>query len=306
MNSAGLRLAHFSDIHVTARPLGWRFRDLFTKRSTGWVNLRMLGRGARFQHAARVLGILRNELEQLRPDHLIFSGDATSLGFGPEFARAAEILDVGRENALAGLAVPGNHDYYTRRAARSGDFERCFGPWQIGKRIGAETYPFAQRVGDFWLVAVNSSKGNRWTWDASGAVGKAQLERLQKLFASLSPGPRILVTHYPLCLSSGEPEPRYRGLRDLQELIGIAEEAGVCLWLHGHRHQAYHFQSTPFASFPVICAGSATQAGHWSYGLYEITGNQLKGQRRKYSVSTQLFQELELFELTLPRVFGSG
>ena len=34
-----IRLAHVSDVHVSARPLGWKPRDWFNKRTTGWMNL---------------------------------------------------------------------------------------------------------------------------------------------------------------------------------------------------------------------------------------------------------------------------
>ena len=54
-----IRLAHFSDIHLTARPLGWRVRDAFNKRPSGWVNVAVLGRGASFKHANDVTGALR-------------------------------------------------------------------------------------------------------------------------------------------------------------------------------------------------------------------------------------------------------
>src|SRR5438105_2040610 len=38
------RLAHLSDIHITAPALEWRLGDWFTKRYPGWVNFRWLGR----------------------------------------------------------------------------------------------------------------------------------------------------------------------------------------------------------------------------------------------------------------------
>ena len=40
-------------------------------------------------------------------EHILFSGDATALGFESEMRLAAELLEVDRR---PGLAVPGNHD----------------------------------------------------------------------------------------------------------------------------------------------------------------------------------------------------
>src|SRR5262249_48481718 len=171
-----VRLAHFSDVHVTARRPRWRREDWFNKRFAAWFNLRLLGRGSRFRQAEEVLTALQEAPQLRRPDRLIFTGDATAMGFDEELARAAPLLLVDR---FPGLAVPGNHDYCTRAAMLSGDFERHFAPWQVGERVDGETYPFAQKVGPVWLVAVNSATANRWAWDARGAVGPAHLQPLE-------------------------------------------------------------------------------------------------------------------------------
>jgi len=291
-----VRLVHLSDIHITAPNLEWLRQDWFNKRLAAWVNYRWLGRGLRFRHANQVLSRLMSEIQKRGIDHIIFSGDATALGFASEFQKAAEIL---RVDALSGLAVPGNHDYCTVPAAASGYFERSFAPWLEGRRVDEETYPFAQRVGDVWLVGVNTATGNRLAWNAGGAAGPAQRRRLSLLLAELEPGPRILVTHYPICLASGKREHRTHGLRDLHELVEVAAQGGITLWLHGHRHGFYYFQRPPFAPFPVICAGSSTQTGLWSYPEYTVTGNQLQVLRRVYNPVANTFEDADRFELQL-------
>ena len=149
------------------------------------------------------------------------------------------------------------------------------------------------------LIAVNSSAGNRWVWDASGRVGRGQLERLEKLLPRLEPGPKILVTHYPICLSSGRREYPWRGLRDAAQLIEVAARGGVRLWLHGHRHASYHLLAPPRAPFPVINAGSATQNKVWSYAEYSFDGNHVKVRRRVYEPGASCFCDRQAFELTL-------
>jgi hypothetical protein len=154
-------------------------------------------------------------------------------------------------------------------------------------------------VGPLWLIGVNSSKGNRWFWDASGRVGGEQLKRLEILLGRLEPGPRILVTHYPVCLARGEPEHRHHNLRDLADLLQTAEHGGICLWLHGHRHESYHHASAEEAPFPIICSGSATQSGRWSYGDYTVTGTRFQATRRVFSLGEGDFQDGERFELEI-------
>jgi hypothetical protein len=196
--------------------------------------------------------------------------------------------------------VPGNHDYYTRAAAAAGLFEHYFAPWQTGERVDEALYPFAQRVGPVWLIGVNSATGNRWAWDAGGSVGPAQLARLERLLECLGPGLRILVTHYPYALPDGSVERRSHRLRDRARLIEVAQRGGVCLWLHGHRHEAYHLVHPRHAPFPILCAGSATQTGLWSYGDYTLTGRHLQAVRRVFTPGESRFCAAETFEVQLP------
>jgi len=294
-----IRLAHLSDVHISARPLGWTARDWFSKRLTGWMNLNCFGRARRFRETDEVFLRLMGELRQRQLDHVVFSGDATALGFPAEFEHAAKLFGINGPEPLPGLAVPGNHDYYTSVAERAGLFERYFASWQSGERIGTHVYPFAQRVGPIWLVGVNSCTANFWCWDASGRVGAAQLERLQQLLTRLGDGPRILVTHYPVALADRRPESGHHGLRDLDALIAVAARGGVGLWLHGHRHGAYRHLDNGLAPFPVVCAGSATETGRWSYGEYQIDGRDLQAVRRVYDPSARAFRDAEAFALTL-------
>lgn len=291
-----VRFVHVSDIHLTVPITSWRVEDTFNKRLFAWLNLHVAFRKWRFRHAETVLHALARDLRQ-RPAHVIFSGDATAMGFGEEVARAAELLNVA---TMPGLATPGNHDYCTKTAKREGHFEKHFAPWLVGERVGTEVYPFAQRVGGAWLVTACSAEGNFWPWDATGLVGEEQLARLEKLLARLEGGPRILVTHYPVVSSWGWPEFFLRRLRDLSELMRVAEKGGVGLWLHGHIHKPFYFEAGQHARFPIICAGSATQAGYWTYGDYTLRGNKLSARWRVYDEPKGEFRDGEAFELQLP------
>jgi predicted MPP superfamily phosphohydrolase len=261
--------------------------------------LRWLGREHRFCHSQKVLNELTADLRENPPDRIIFSGDATGLGFGSELVRAVDLLGVNKPNGLQGLAVPGNHDYYTPEVERSGIFEKHFAPWQKGERMDGATYPFVQQVGPIWLIGVNSCTGNRWFWDATGRVEDAQLERLRRLLHQLSPGPRILVTHYPIARPGGEPERPDHCLRNLHDLILVAREGGIGLWLHGHQHVPYVLTDPLVVPMPTICAGSLTQTGKWSYYEYTIDQGLLRAERRSYSLETKSFEKQENVELHL-------
>lgn len=290
-----LRIAHFSDLHLTARPLKLGRLDWFGKRATGWFNAK-LGRGRLFLDASTIAATMAADIRSRHYDHVIFSGDATTIGLRIEFDEVERVLRLNDPWPPA-LAVPGNHDYYIRRAVKSGDFERVFAIWQQGERVDQHTYPYAQKVGPIWLVAVNSAQANLFVWDSRGRVGRHQLNRLAQLLRRLPPGPRIMVTHYPLCLESGGREHLWRRLRDARRLRELARDAAVKLWLHGHRHVNYYRPADPSLPFPIVCAGSATQFGRWSYNEYTFVDGQMHGRRRVWSPEKATFVDGDGFSL---------
>lgn len=295
-----VRLAHFSDVHLTSPALGWRVRDLFGKRATGWVNVQVLGRGHRFRYANRVVEALLREFHERPYDHLVFSGDATTMAFESEMAEAAHRLGVWDATLPPCIAVPGNHDLYTYGAVRKRAFEFAFSAWQQGERVDPDhTYPFARKVGHVWLIAVNSARANFWPWDATGKVGAAQLERLRKLCHSLGPGPRVVVSHYPILTRLRKPEARWHRLKDWKHARDAAAECGVTLWLHGHKHGWYVLPAGEHQPFHSVNVGSSAQTNLWGYHEYRIDGLRLQGLRRAYRLDADRFEDQEAFDLTL-------
>ncbi len=294
-----IRIAHFSDVHLTAPRRGWRVRDALSKRAVGWANLNLLGRGARFARAARAAAALRAACAARHFDALAFSGDASALGFASEVRAAADALGANDPALPPGVAVPGNHDLYVGRAASARAFAAAFAPWLAGTRLGPHAFPFARKIGHVWLVMLNSAQPNVLAWDARGRVGESQLARFRELCASLGDGPRIVVSHYPILMEGHRPEPRWHRLRDWRAARDAAAACGVKLWLHGHRHRWYALPPAAELPFVTVCAGSATQEHHWGYCEYEIDGTRLRGLRRTFDPGAGAYADADTFELEL-------
>ncbi len=295
------RLIHFSDIHLFHAQAKWKPRDFLSKRVTGYLNNRFLPRGHRFKQAPQVLHKLVEDVYARSPDLVVFSGDATTLGVEEEFEMAVQVLRIGQEDVPPALAVPGNHDYYTTRSTKTGLFEKHFAPWQQGHRLDDEIYPFARKVGKVFVVAVNSCQWNRWSWDSTGRVGVDQLIRLERLLSSAEAqgAIKVLVTHYPLALADGKPEGRHRRLRDLHDLLKVAQNGGVQLWLHGHRHDAYVIPANSERSLAALCVGSGTQHDHWSYGEYLFEDGHLIVRQYAYQPELDRFTQVQKADLRL-------
>lgn len=285
-----LRFLHYSDVHLTVPKLGWRTRDVFSKKVVGWVNVKLLGRGHRFRHAPAVADAMIAAARHRGHDAILFSGDATKLAFEPEFAFASQTLGVGDTALPPAVCVPGNHDYYTARDVRIGHFEKHFAPWLEGERVDDHRYPFARRVGHVWILCLNSSHPSRLNTSARGTAGRKQLERLVKLGRILD-GPKVLVTHYPLRAASGKLERRSHRLADHAAVLAAAKEAGVGLWLHGHIHRPFVLLPSSAIPLPVVCAGSATQTHHWAHNEYVIDGREVSMTRRVWNPATGEFDQ---------------
>jgi 3',5'-cyclic AMP phosphodiesterase CpdA len=272
---------------------------LLSKKVPGWMNVAFLGRGARFKHASRVIEALRRDFRERGYQHLIFSGDATTLAFEREFELAADWLGVHDEKQLPAIAVPGNHDLYTRSAATQNLFDVHFSPWLQGQRVDKHLYPFAKKVDDAWLIAVNSSTANWWSFDASGEIGTEQLKRLETLCSTLGEGPRILVTHYPLRAPKRKPERRSHRLRDHVAALETAKKCKIAMWLHGHIHKPYILEAGGDLPFHTLCAGSGTQTHRWCYNDYTLEGDRLLVRQRVFNPASQRFGDGTTTELKL-------
>lgn len=285
-----LRFLHYSDVHLTVPRLGWRPRDLFSKKVVGWVNVRLLGRGWRFRFATEVADAMISDARHRGHDAVLFSGDATKLAFEPEFAFAAERLGVGDGTLPPAVCVPGNHDYYTRRDVRIGHFEKHFRPWLHGEGLDDHHYPFARRFGHVWVIGLNSSHPGVINASSRGTAGHLQLERLVRLCRVLD-GPKVLVTHYPLRNARGKVERRSHRLTDHAAALAAAKEGGIGLWLHGHIHHPFVHMPSLAIPFPVVCAGSATQTNRWAHNEYVIAGRAVTMTRRVWHPESGRFLE---------------
>src|SRR5690606_18459416 len=87
-----VRIAHFTDIHVTARPADIHWRSLLGKRVVGWANLRFLGRAAASADCGPGIEAFVAALLDANPHHVLFTGDLTGLSLPSEFERAHKLL----------------------------------------------------------------------------------------------------------------------------------------------------------------------------------------------------------------------
>ena len=283
-----MKIAHFSDIHITATSGAIPWRAMFSKRIVGWLNLQF-GRKNDFREASRITEALVADLQETGADHILFTGDLTGLALDSEFKEAHRLLE-----PLLGVpgitGIPGNHDFYVADAVKKGTYELLFGPWEQSDLDNPP--PIVRLLGeDVALIALRDSRVNAFH-DSSGLVGAEQLGRLEKVLAdpALEGRRKLLALHYGLRRSTGELDGAYHGLRDAEELLSIAHKGKVELFLHGHLHNRFVLPSGERTPITIATPGSATHSRYErAYHLLEITPAGIELSARRYDAASMSF-----------------
>lgn len=276
------RILHFSDVHLPFPPNALRDPAIFhPKRLISLLNLRV-HRAEKYAAAQQKLDGLCDFLRREPVDWILYSGDTMNQGLEKEYMDDISPLSRTLSMARAGaLAVPGNHDYYTRAALRH--YRRFFAPrLPTGDRPDLRTpsgFPLVLFMGpDAVAIGLNSAVPHFPFWDSSGSLNPRELEVLSLLLADSDICQRkwiFLMTHYPFLDTDF-----LHGLRGTAPFWKLLETAGVTnrvVLLHGHNHRIYA-KRTP-SGIPVYCAGSLSKRDAESFWLFEPFGGALNARR---------------------------
>jgi 3',5'-cyclic AMP phosphodiesterase CpdA len=157
------------------------------------------------------------ELNELRPDVVLCTGDLTEMGLRQDYVRAREYLE--RIECPHVVVIPGNHD---ARNVGYVHFEELIGPrWQT-VHLGAVT-----------IVAEDSTEPDL----DHGQIGRARYDWLAEQF-SRPAAFRIFMLHHHLLPVPGTGRER-NIVYDAGDLLEVLQACGVDLVLCGHKHVAY-------------------------------------------------------------------
>ncbi len=248
-------LIHISDVHIfSARSL--RLRFLLDKRLLGGLNA-LLRR--RYMHSFDVTLAALDVVRRLRPDHLLVTGDITTLGAEVELRRfrsALEALPLSPEEITV---LPGNHDAYVPAVIWGRLFERIFAPY-LGSDpgFGPVEWPLVRLRGPLAILGCSTARPCPPPL-AVGALGPAQLARLEAALGDprLERRCRVVGLHHP-------PQPGtarwHNGLSDARAFRRVLARQGAELVLHGHLHRRLA-TTLPGPISPVEVRGVGSASG---------------------------------------------
>lgn len=298
-------LAHLSDPHLGPIPEA-RLSELLGKRFFGMMN--WIG-ARRRNFGASTLGPLLDDVQELAPDHICVTGDLVNVSLPEEFDTGAAFLTALGEPERVSV-VPGNHDAYVRSAMHY-HLER-WAPFLSGDEshphtpVDVDAFPYVRRRGPVALVGVSTAIPTA-IFLASGAAGKAQLERLRAVLAQLKAEGlfRAVMIHHPPVGA----RPFHRDLRDAAAVRAVLAEAGAELVMHGHDHRTEFGRiatgaggSIPVVGVPSASAGPNDDRGAGAYALYRISGEpgnwRCELERRGYAAGDPVVRARETQVLT--------
>ena len=134
-----MRLIHLSDIHVWHYT--WNVRRLLGRRAFRAVEL-ALGRARRFD-LLRLEAVVDRVLA-CGPDHVLITGDLTTMALPIEFQEARRQLEPLLQDPKRVSILPGNHDRTTWYSAHSRRYEMAFGEFMPAADISLA--PLAGRL----------------------------------------------------------------------------------------------------------------------------------------------------------------
>ncbi|MBA2663481.1 MAG: metallophosphoesterase [Bradymonadaceae bacterium] len=292
-----MKLGHISDLHVLEldRPRPWQFLN---KRVVGGTNL-LLNRSK--SHSTDVVKAALGQIDALGVDHIAISGDLTNLALDSEFAAAAEIVATINDASRRVSVVPGNHDYYTRGAARARRFETYFAPYlrsDLPDYQLASGYPFCKLLGeDVALVGLNSGIATPLLF-ATGQVDVEELRRAQALLDDPLVRERfkVVMIHHPVMPVNYKRVEFSRRLINADDVLRVVRRGDVDLVIHGHTHHFATLQLPKLRSHgsTFVCEAGCTSVAHHrdphmagKFNIYHIAD------RRLQKIETHLFESHE-------------
>jgi len=276
-------VGHLSDLHSTAvvvRHPGM----LLNKRFLGWLSWQLRRRKV---HLPAVLDALIDDLATTAPDHVVVTGDMVNISLESEFPLARQWLERIGSPADVSL-VPGNHDAYVAvpssaswdlwseyiRSDPSDRFDADVECRASGSEDPRDAFPTLRVRGPIAVVGVCSAIPTP-NLDATGTLGTAQRERLERLLARLGQTDlcRVVSIHHPI---TERATIERRSLTDAPELRQLLARVGAEIVLHGHNHRTL-IEKIPGADQPIPVVGvrSATDYGkkpdkRAQYHIYDI------------------------------------
>lgn len=255
-----MRIAQLSDFHFTH--VTWNPFELFPKRFFGQINW-LLSRNKNFSF--QLLEELPSFFSKINVDLVLLGGDFTTSSLHQEFVIAKNFV---QKINQPWIAIPGNHDQYTKRSYKQGRYYKYFKNKEATlfslEKEGIEAHKIAPT---WWILALDTTHATHIS-SSRGHFSKSQESALKNLLTQIPCSDFvILFNHYPFFQHGSPKHSLVRG-EALENLI--KQHPNIVLYLHGHTHQ--HIMADLQAShLPLLLDGGSCTQKKSTWNLIDLT-----------------------------------
>ncbi|MBM3198523.1 MAG: metallophosphoesterase, partial [Chlamydiae bacterium] len=250
------RFAHLSDLHFLSLSFG--LSQFFSKRWIGNLNL-LLRRRREFDHS--LLQELLPLFAREKLDFVLLSGDVSCSSLEQEFLQAQSFTQQVERLGIPVISLPGNHDHYTRKAAKERTFYKFF-PSDELREQRLSVKPLQE---PWWLITLDTTISTP-LFCCHGAFSEEIEHRLHASLATLPPDAKvILANHFPL------QHPSLALQREKALLALLQRYPQIKLYLHGHTHQRSIRDARALGLPILVDAGSVSHKHKGSWTLITCT-----------------------------------
>jgi 3',5'-cyclic AMP phosphodiesterase CpdA len=228
------KFIHLSDLHfskVSLNPF-----QFVSKRWIGNFNLFLF----RKKEISEILAHqFIEQLDTLKPDVILISGDFTSTALKKEFDFAKNFIGKIKQKGIKVFGLPGNHDAYTKKAFKRKLFYQHFKgllPFKGEFEFDLETHKVAAFCldPDHYLVLIDASCYTPY-FQSNGILSFQIEQHLQALLEMIPPSGKIWMgCHYPFFEHENERRILI-GAKNLKKIIERFTQIEV--FFHGHTHR---------------------------------------------------------------------
>ena len=294
--SKALRIAHLSDLHFCK--VSKSSLQFFSKRWLGNMNLLFCRKK---KWAAQHIEALGTLLQEKGVDLVVLTGDATCTALQAEFRLAANFFKQLKKRGMDVVALPGNHDHYTKKAYRERTFYDFF-PARLMEEghhlshycLKSHAVGVKQLSQRWWLVALDTALATSWV-SSRGLFSKEIEEHLRRLLQQIPEDDKVIMAnHFPFFQNDSPRKILVRG----EALQGVLKEySQVKLYLHGHTHRRSVADLRENGLPIVIDCGSTGMGSKISWNLIDLEENGIRFQHFESEADTWKSGPLQTFKL---------
>lgn len=264
-----MRIAQISDFHFMH--FTWNPFRLLSKRILGNLNWLCVRRKHFFEEQLEPLPGL---FKDLGVDWVLLGGDFSTTAMPEEFEKAERFVG---QMEQPWIAIPGNHDHYTKGSYRDKRFYQTFANKRREIVHKAEFFTLkdhaieVHQMGAGWrLIALDTALATN-PYSSEGCFS-TQLESYLEEVLQLIPQTEsiLLFNHFPFFQNDLPRRNLLRGEK-LQKII--QRDTRIRLYLHGHTHR-HTVADLQASSLPIVLdSGSCAQGKKGAWNLIDIQAN---------------------------------